>query len=238
MINIIILRINLNMERIIFMKNKRAFTLAEVLITLGVIGVVAAMTMPVLIAKYQEHVTVNKVKKFYSMMSQAILMSINNNGYVNEWNVTSNRSPQSAADFAGYIKPYLKIIKDCGNEPCFNYTENTYGLNKVQLSYNNDRDIYYKLILSDGSYVAFRTSYPTYCTESDAITNICGAVYTDLNGSKQPNTIGIDIFEFPVISTGITTYPLDACNKNSDGWKCTGWILQNGNTDYPARDTD
>ena len=45
--------------------NKRAFTLAEVLITLGIIGVVAAMTLPTLLNKYQEVVTVNKVKKFY-----------------------------------------------------------------------------------------------------------------------------------------------------------------------------
>lgn len=51
---------------------KKAFTLAEVLITLGIIGVVAAITMPVLINKYQEIVTVTKVKKFYSLMSQAI----------------------------------------------------------------------------------------------------------------------------------------------------------------------
>ena len=49
---------------------KSAFTLAEVLITLAIIGVVAAMTMPTLIQKYQNIVTVNKLKKHYSMMSQ------------------------------------------------------------------------------------------------------------------------------------------------------------------------
>ena len=43
---------------------KKAFTLAEVLITLGIIGVVAAMTMPSLIQNYKERETVSKVKKF------------------------------------------------------------------------------------------------------------------------------------------------------------------------------
>ena len=46
--------------------NKNAFTLAEVLITLGIIGVVAAMTMPSLIASHKEKETVSKLKKVYS----------------------------------------------------------------------------------------------------------------------------------------------------------------------------
>ena len=50
---------------------KKAFTLAEVLITLGVIGVVAAMTMPSLVANYQKKVWVNQLKKTVSVMNQA-----------------------------------------------------------------------------------------------------------------------------------------------------------------------
>lgn len=52
---------------------KRAFTLAEVLITLGIIGVVAAMTMPVLINNYQKKVTAVRLEKFYTIMSQAVI---------------------------------------------------------------------------------------------------------------------------------------------------------------------
>ena len=44
-------------------KMQIAFTLSEVLITLGIIGIVAAMTLPALIGNYQKHVTVNKLKK-------------------------------------------------------------------------------------------------------------------------------------------------------------------------------
>ena len=53
-------------------KNRRAFTLAEVLITLGVIGVVAAMTMPAVIKNYKKHVTETKLKSAYSQISQLL----------------------------------------------------------------------------------------------------------------------------------------------------------------------
>ena len=49
---------------------KKAFTLAEVLITLGIIGIVAAMTLPTLIGKYQKKQTVTQLKKSYTEISQ------------------------------------------------------------------------------------------------------------------------------------------------------------------------
>ena len=56
------------------MKNN-AFTLAEVLITLGIIGVVAAMTLPTLIQNNKNKEVEARLKKVYSVMNQAILMS-------------------------------------------------------------------------------------------------------------------------------------------------------------------
>lgn len=72
------------------MKSKSAFTLAEVLITLGIIGIIAAMTLPSVVNKYQERVTVTKVKKFYSLINQALLMAIKDHGYVDEWDFIEN----------------------------------------------------------------------------------------------------------------------------------------------------
>ena len=68
---------------------KRGFTLAEVLITLGIIGVVAAMTMPTLIQKNNEKATVTKLKKIMNVMNSAITMSINENGPIDSWNLTA-----------------------------------------------------------------------------------------------------------------------------------------------------
>ena len=52
---------------------RRAFTLAEVLIALGIIGIVAAMTIPVLVANYRNMVLENQFKKSYSILSQALI---------------------------------------------------------------------------------------------------------------------------------------------------------------------
>ncbi len=66
-------------------KIKAAFTLAEVLITLGIIGIVAALTMPAMMASYREKVTMNKLKKFYTTMAQVQLRAINEHGEVDTW---------------------------------------------------------------------------------------------------------------------------------------------------------
>lgn len=215
---------------------KRGFTLAEVLITLGVIGVVAAMTMPTLINKFQEQVTVNKAKKFYSMMSQAVTLSMNENGYPNEWNVSDTIGPESATEFANYIKPYLKVVKDCGTEAgCFGYTENVWRLDGTQHSVNHDTNPnYYKLILADGSYIHIRAS-SDYCKQLDTdIENVCGIITVDLNGSKAPNAFGRDIFNLYVVPTGVKTVSQDYCNgsMSTNGWGCLSYILKNGNMDY------
>lgn len=64
---------------------KFGFTLAEVLITLGVIGVVAALTLPSVVANYQKQKTVSFVKKFYNEINNAIKLSVAENGDVDLW---------------------------------------------------------------------------------------------------------------------------------------------------------
>jgi prepilin-type N-terminal cleavage/methylation domain-containing protein len=54
---------------------RRAFTLAEVLITLGIIGVVAAITIPTLVQNHRNMVVEKRLQKFYSNINQAILQS-------------------------------------------------------------------------------------------------------------------------------------------------------------------
>ena len=67
------------------MYNQKGFTLAEVLITLGIIGVVAALTLPALIQNHKKSETTARLKKFSSIMAQAVLMSENDNGPVEDW---------------------------------------------------------------------------------------------------------------------------------------------------------
>ena len=62
-----------------------AFTLAEVLITLGIIGIISAMTIPMLIQKYSQYVVEIKLKRFYTTMAQAITMAETDYGAKEHW---------------------------------------------------------------------------------------------------------------------------------------------------------
>ncbi|MBP3924815.1 type II secretion system protein [bacterium] len=212
---------------------KVAFTLAEVLITLGIIGIVAALTMPALIQKHQERVTVNKVKKFYSIMSQAQLMAIKDHGYLDEWDVPDTHTKESAEKLMSYLKPYLKIAKDCGTSSgCLQ--NGTIKLLKGNNWANYDsRNDYYKLILNDGTYMWLRSSSGAYCETYDGeVSNTCGALWIDINGKNPPNIVGRDVFAFFITKNSISVHDWNDCNLNAAGWSCNKWILEKGNMDY------
>ncbi len=108
---------------------KAAFTLAEVLITLGIIGIIAALTLPALISKHNANVTLNKLKKFYTVMSQANNMAIAEYGAMNYWDgfTSFNNSEEMKAWFDKYIKPYVQITDEkITSEFCTN-TESSDG---------------------------------------------------------------------------------------------------------------
>ena len=91
---------------------KTAFTLAEVLITLGIIGVVAAMTMPTLIKKHQQRVLVTRLQKNYSIVSQALMLSVAENGDFSEWEWGTEYTNENVKRFANkYFVPYVKKLK-------------------------------------------------------------------------------------------------------------------------------
>lgn len=106
---------------------KFGFTLAEVLITLGIIGVVAALTMPTLIQSHKKHVVETRLKHFYSVINQAVKLSEAYNGDKTTWSVSEN------GQFWNYIEPYLKYTK----------------IEDVSHEYNDNID--QKVYLSNGS---------------------------------------------------------------------------------------
>ena len=93
--------------------NRRcAFTLAEVLVTLGIIGVVAALTLPSLIQNYKKHVVETRLQKFYSTMNQAIRLAEIDFGDKKYWHSTIFRDPEKEEEwFLKYFSPYMKILK-------------------------------------------------------------------------------------------------------------------------------
>lgn len=89
---------------------KKGFTLAEVLITLGIIGIVAALTLPSLIVNYQKRIVVTRLQKFTSSMKQAHnLISIDEPDYAGPLPI--NYDPAAAREwFNKYLKKNLKVL--------------------------------------------------------------------------------------------------------------------------------
>lgn len=90
---------------------KKAFTLAEVLITLGIIGIVAAMTMPTLLQKYRKQVIISKLQKASSTISQAVMMGNAEFGTNYREPFDANNPDKALEIFNKYYKPYMKLNK-------------------------------------------------------------------------------------------------------------------------------
>ena len=158
------------------MKKFLAFTLSETLITLVIIGVVSAITMPSLIASWQKTRTVECLKKAYSTLSQTTNRAIADNGPISGWEVLG----LSGKEFADiYLKPYLNIMRDKSSER-FEYTT----LNNIPESKN-----YHTFYLLDGTKIGVS---PPFESEWGISINI----FVDINGDAKPNKMGRDVFFF------------------------------------------
>jgi len=171
---------------------KKAFTMAEVLVTLGVIGIVASMTLPIIIEKQQQLHTVQNLKKFYSVMHQAVLNSQLDNGPIEYWTIGDPAEGEQYASsdtsrefFDLYLRKYLQIATDCDTGfKCFS-DGSTQPNGNVAMNLNTmPNTVKYSLmggysiaILAEGKLVH---------------------IYVDLNAFKRPNVRGRDIFEFVI----------------------------------------
>ena len=219
---------------------KLAFTLAEVLITLGVIGIVAALTLPSVIQKFREKQLVTAYLRVYSILNQAYNRAIPEYGTFDMWEQNDN-------DTYNKLKPYLVLSADCppgkSNEKCI-YTDSDY------VFLNNEKDGNFNFAQS-----AARDKQP-------AVRLISGETIlfyrdghvvdfmVDLNGNKGPNKIGED-FQFLSFNSGQNNkiLPGPSWSSNSGdgnnakqlcqtsafwipGSTCGYWILKHHNMDY------
>ncbi|MBR1754184.1 type II secretion system protein, partial [bacterium] len=204
----------------------RGFTLAEVLITLGIIGVVAALTIPTLMQKTHDREVVAAVKKNASVFSQAFESAVAEHGTTDKWDLLPYDA-DSSDKIVEKIKPYLKITSDCGHSICSNYNvEKMKWVNGTEESVSNYTSLSNNLILSDGTVIFVRT-----------VSNGKPNIVFDINGQKGPNVIGEDIFRFDISPAGTLYYPAFGQNP-ADGclvqypWNCTEWVLFKENIDY------
>lgn len=229
---------------------KRAFTLSEVLITLGIIGVVVAFTFPVLISKYQEQVIISKYKKMYSTLSNAYNLAIAENGSPEQWEV------ETSIDFLKKLEPYLNVTEKCYNKAgCTNMGDYVSLSGESILGNINNSTAYPKLRLNNG-FSIYMIRKPNadcifpYTNEDGTVTkinNICAQCYgviPNTKSAKKQNIYGKDFFAFDFTKQSVmpTGYKAsDAvvkanCHKNNHGGgngdTCGTWILRYHNMDY------
>ena len=165
-----------------------AFTLAEVLITLGIIGVVAALTIPSLIAKHQKKVYVSQFKKAYNTVTNAFKLmqaetgsdNLIDNDFITALTVDSSSNEVEVNRLA---KKYFNIAQDVKyisqtSAPEYRYLFYSNGTATLQpygylLKTADGADIYFNSVSSSGSF----------------------HINIDVNGSNRaPNTVGRDFF--------------------------------------------
>lgn len=183
--------------------------MAEVLVTLGIIGIIAAMTLPSLIGKYQKKQTAMRLKEAYSILNQAVQQSELVNGEINSWNFGQKHfDPQESIEFIDtYLAPFLKVTNKCYN-PCIpKVTKHTLS-GEPNHHYLGGSTYFVSSI-----YIANGMQILVY-TDSDAAIKIAGIV-VDINADRGPNIVGRDIFFF-VLENNSTQVTLQGYNKSRE----------------------
>ena len=165
---------------------KKGFTLAEVLITLAIVGIVAAMTIPTLVHKYQAKVLKTQFVKAYSLFSQQLEFAQNDYGinlgtYCSKLDVNLNAYVNKEECY-NIFDNYLKMVGKCE----YKGKNRNYSLSK-EAYVDIGGHVYPDRLLSNGVCYKFRVNSSKL------------GVTIDINGaSSGPNALGHDIFVFHV----------------------------------------
>ena len=162
------------------------FTLAEVLITLGILGVVIAMTLPGIIDGYQKKMTVKKLQQAYNFLQQTVLLAENDYGEMKDW-VCFLPNKCTVTEFAEtYIVPYFKDpnTKTYRALIAAGYKDYPKGLNG-------------EISMTGWAYIIKTSQGYVYMVKNYTLGDGSRTTYfvqIDVNGEKLPNVIGRDIF--------------------------------------------
>lgn len=193
-----------------------AFTLAETLIVMGIIGVVAALTIPNLNSSTADKEKVAKVMKAYSNINDAVGRAEAVYGPLNDWVQLASNDVDMFNRMGERITEFMKISKTCGtnkNQGCIgkNFYDKT--SNYVPI---------FSLIAGDWLFLF------------------------DIDGpNKGASMLGKDIFSFTIVRNSSPTElrpdlgvaPIEALNNCFQSGLCTEWVVNNGNLDYLKADT-
>ena len=195
---------------------KCAFTLAEVLITLGIIGVVAAITMPILVGHYNKQAWVNQLKKTVSTLENGFKLAMAEDGVDKLSETTLWQSAgttctggvdSSACDnFYTNFQKYFNVTYSKSTTPRLfgnlsNPSNTAYGI-KMQINFPSSAQIQLNALKQ----TPFGGTFGPHLSIVDIV--------IDVNGIKNPNVMGRDVFLFGVTEYGqVIPYGSDAANN-------------------------
>ena len=181
-----------------------AFTLAEVLVTLGIIGVASAMTVPTLMQNYQRQSYVTQLHKVYNELSQALLRYQTDKNAIN----FKEAGLSGSEAYTEFQKNYFKVVQDCGTTqtPCF-----ASSYKKMSGSSTNFKCKYGCMSLASGAAIG---GY------GDG-TNGVYEIVVDVNGQKGPNIFGRDAFTMYIYTAQNVID--DLALKNPDDMNDSTW---------------
>lgn len=220
---------------------KSAFTLAEVLITIGIIGIVAAITIPTISKNIRHKELQQQFKKSYAIMSQAIAYTKMDLGVEKIWQTYTYHDGSTYVNAPEFVNAFHNRLKIVGGKTSNQPFVNRYP--SPSRNYTNTANAYWDYIgranpsdlLPDGSSVD--------CMINASRINVS----VDLNGPyKKPNRAGYDIFYFEVGSDNRLRPPkLDEwpayfiCDKTSTSWLnglgCSYWAMIDKNPNDPTK---
>jgi len=226
------------------MRNKKAFTLAEILLTLTVIGVVACLCIPALIEKVQYEMYVSALKKDIANLSSAFKLIQSDNADSVVGIFTSSNTIMNL--FCNKLNCALTCQANQQPGVCFEDGQNSWHTLDGRSGWQ-DNTGFARAVLTDGTLLSFQFMTST-CNDGHYTINgtslNCAAVYLDVNGFNPPNTMGRDMFQVLITQTGIISTgvqdsqmysplycnPATAQNFNGDG--CSGRVIMEGAMNY------
>ena len=169
---------------------KIAFTLAEVLVTLGIIGVVSAMTVPSLMQNHQRKTYVTQLHKVYNELSQAALQYMTDKNAINL--TEAGLIDGNAID--AFMKKYFKIVQDCNTDTADCIATDYKKMDGTSSKpFTDDEKYDFKhYILANGSLISL-----------GAVSTYQIQIHLDINGKKGPNILGRDTFALNLFSNGV-----------------------------------
>lgn len=213
-----------------------AYTVAEVLITMTALGIIAALVIPTLFVTSFKAGTIAKVKKTHKELNEIFTIldvKRGSNGDLSRYPGIFNSDNMAVIWI--YLKPYFKIVKDCENlsgQGCFpsEKYKRLDGEDFFHLDNDTGGNNIVRAILADGSLMYIRDP-AGYCNN-----NQCAYIIIDTNGHRGPNTFGKDTFEWTLLKSGKVIpfrgggYISADCHTFGTG--CSEHVLRYGNMDY------